>query len=353
MRVADRSTSRNFLKYLDTAKTNWADTNERIASGNRFTRISDDVSAGTRALRIRGDMAKAEEHYDNVKTINEELTSTENAMTSISDIINKVHSQKVVKALNDPTGASGRNAIANEVRSMKEELLQFANSKYYNRYVLGGSSAATAPFTLDEGTGELKYNGVKVNDIQKDDDGYFYLTDPADATTRKEIPMDGDIFVDIGLGIKVTQDTTNASKFNTIKDTAMKISYSGLDILGFGKDTDGMPNNLFNLVNDIEKAIRQDPLDSEKLGALDARLVEQTQIFTANLTDIGAKTSFLDTIQNRLEDEIDAYQSQVSNIMGVNDAEEATKQTMNDYVLKAVLSMGAKIIPVSLMDYLN
>ena len=91
----------------------------------------------------------------------------------------------------------------------------------------------------------------------------------------------------------------------------------------------------------------------DHLKELDTRLVEQTDIFTANLTDIGARTKFLDTMQSRLEDEIDAYQKQVSNIMGINDAEESINQTMNDYVLKAVLSMGANIIPVSLMDYLK
>lgn len=343
MRVADRSTSRNFLKYLDTAKTNFAVTNERVASGKRFTRISDDVSAGTRALRIRGDMAKSEEHYDNVKSINEELTSTENAMTSISDIINKVHSQKVVKALNDATGDSGRTAIANEISSMKKEILQFANSKYYNRYVLGGSSASTAPFSIND-SGELLYNGIDVNSIKRDTDGsYYYLKDETKPDEKTAIPMDGDIYVDIGLGIKLNADQVD-------KDTAFKVSYSGLEILGFGEEG-GMSNNIYNIINDIEKAIRDN--DMTKLGELDARLVEQTQIFTANLTDIGAKTSFLDTIQSRLEDEVDAYQSQVSNIMGVNDAEEATKQTMNDYVLKAVLSMGANIIPSSLMDYLR
>ena len=361
MRVADRQTARSFLKYMDTAKTNYADTNERVASGKRFTRISDDVSSGTRALRIRGDMAKAEEHYDNVKTINEELTSTENAMTSISEIINKIHSKMVVKALNDPTGESGRKALANEIESMKTEILQFANSKYYNRYVLGGSSAETAPFSIEKDTSVytenggidvLKYNGVKVSDIKFDDatSSYYYLKDPNDATSdHVAIPMDGDIFVDIGLGIRMN-DT------NMDKDTAMKISYSGLDILGFGEEStaDGsVSNNIFNVISEIQMLVGADTLDSDRLKALDDSLVKQTSKFTANLTDIGAKTNFLDTIQSRLEDEIDGYQAQVKNVMGIDDAEEATKQTMNDYVLKAVLSMGSNIIPVSLMDYLK
>lgn len=340
MRVADRSTARNFLKYLDNAKTNYATTNERIASGNRFTRISDDVSADTRALRIRSDMAKAEEHYDNVKSINNELTATENAMTSISEIINNVHSKSVIKALNDPTSEVGRAAIANEIKAMKDELLQFANSKYYNRYVLGGSSAVSAPFSVGD-DGRLKYNGINVDDIQQKADGSYYYTDAAG--DEQTIPMDNDIYVDIGLGIRMNESNVNS-------DTAFRISYSGLEILGCGKE-DNMSNNLYNLLNDIENAIRDGDMDH--LKELDTRLVEQTDIFTANLTDIGARTKFLDTMQSRLEDEIDAYQKQVSNIMGINDAEESINQTMNDYVLKAVLSMGANIIPVSLMDYLK
>ncbi len=349
MRVADRTTSRNFLKYLDTAKTNYAQTNERVASGNRFTRISDDVSAGTRALRIRGDLAKAEEHYNNVKAINEELVSTENAMTSISEIIGKIHSQKVVKALNDPTGDTGRDSLANEVKAMKEEILQFANSKYYNRYVLGGSNASTAPFTVDTDTGKLLYNKVDVDSIQKDDDGYFNMKDVVDPDTgtitsvRTAIPMDGDIYVDIGLGIKMNEH-------KMIDNTAFRVSYSGLEILSFG-EKDGVSNNIYNIIDGIERAIRSG--DMETLKTLDTRLVSQTQKFTANLTDIGANTNFLTTIQTRLEDEIDGYQNQVKNVMGIDDAEEATRQTMNDYVLKAVLSMGANIIPATLMDYLR
>ena len=47
MRVADKTTQRNYLKYLNNARTDYAETNMKIASGNRFTKLSDDVSAGT------------------------------------------------------------------------------------------------------------------------------------------------------------------------------------------------------------------------------------------------------------------------------------------------------------------
>ena len=335
MRVSDRQTARNYLKYLETAKSNYAETNARIASGNRFTSIADDVSAGTKALRARADMAKAEEHYDNVNAVNEQLTTTEDAITSINDILTKVHT-KVLKALSTSTGESGSSAIANEISAIREEILQFANTKYNDMFVLGGASADTAPFSVDS-SGKLLYNGIDVNKISKNTDGTYSYDDGSG--TPKAVPMDSEVYVDIGLGISMTGSDVKS-------DTAMKVSYSGLEILGFGEDS-----NIYNILTEIEKNITD--YDSEALGNYDDKLVSFSDRFKGYITDIGSKTNFLDTIETRLTTRIDTYESQINRLMGVDDAEEATTQSMNDYVLKAVLSMGADILPTSLMDFLN
>ncbi|MEG0941578.1 MAG: hypothetical protein RSE64_06735 [Oscillospiraceae bacterium] len=339
MRVSDRMTNRNYLKYLEKAKTRFAETNEKIASGNRFVRVSDDVSAGTKVLRVRADMSKTEEYYDNVKTINEELSTTEDALMSIQETLAEAH-KKLLNAMTSTTGESGRKAIANEVSAMRDQILQFANTKYYTKFVLGGSTAATAPFSADK-NGNLLYNGINVNDIQKDDAGYF-TTDAGGK--RKPIPMDEDVFADIGLGIRMKGSDIES-------DTAFKVSYSGLDVLGFGKDANGKPSNVFNILTDAVNKMREGDLD--ELGKADERLLKFTDKFAANITDIGAKTNFLDNVEKRITTSIDSYKNQVHTLMGINDAEEATNQTMNDYVLKSVLRMGANVLPVSLMDFLR
>lgn len=338
MRVSDRETARNYLKYLEKAKSNYADTNEKIASGSRFTRISEDVSAGTKALRVRTDMSRAEEYSDNVKAVNEQMTTTENAMTSINDILTQAHA-KVLKALNAPTGESGATAIANEIGAMREEILQFANTKYNDMFVLGGASAGSAPFSTDS-SGNLLYNGIDVNTISKKADGSYCYNDGSG--TPKDVPMDSAVYVDVGLGITMTGSTVKS-------DTAMKVSYSGLDILGFGKDADGNPQNVYNMLTKMKDNIS----NSETLGKYDKKLVAFSSTFKGYLTDIGSKTSFLDTIENRIDKSIDTYKSQINRLVGINDAEEATNQSMNDYVLKAVLSMGSKILPTSLMDFIR
>ena len=362
MRVADRMTARNYLKYLHGARSDYADTLSRINSGKRFTKLSDDVSSGTRVLTTRTEMYKTQKQLGNVKSINEELTVTESCMQSISDIIADVH-KLVVRAKNDPTSTGGRKAIAQELRGLRDEVLQFCNTQYGKRYIFGGTNMSTAPFTLDEND-RILYNGIPMDEVQKNPTTgeFFYEKPPVQATnknpgdpgydpknpdhnpTKVKIPMDEDVYMDIGLGFKM--------KASEVQDTtAFKISYSGLDFLGYGKDDDGTSNNVYNIIHDIMTNIEN--YSMEELEEVDDRLTELSDKFRANLTDIGSKTNYLDTMQGRLEKTADNQKIRIQNLMGIDDAEESTNQSMNDYVLKAVLQMGSRILPVSLMDYLR
>ena len=64
MRVADKTRQRNYLKYLNKARNDYAETNMKIASGNRFIKLSEDVSAGTRLLNSRVELFKSEKSDD-------------------------------------------------------------------------------------------------------------------------------------------------------------------------------------------------------------------------------------------------------------------------------------------------
>jgi flagellar hook-associated protein 3 FlgL len=121
--------------------------------------------------------------------------------------------------------------------------------------------------------------------------------------------------------------------------------------LGFGTTEDGMSNNIINILTDIEKVLNN--FDEEEFGKLQAHLTDRVDVFRTNVTDIGAKTNFLDTMETRLQNQVDNYKFRIDELVGINDAEEATNQSMNDYILKAVIQMGSKILPVSLWDYLR
>ena len=341
MRVADKTTQRNYLKYLNNARTDYAETNMKIASGNRFTKLSDDVSAGTRMLNSRIELFKSEKQLSNVQAINNELKAVEDSMMSMNDVLNEIIGTKLVKAVTETTGEAGRVTIASEIKSMKEELIQFANMKFATKYPFGGSTAKVAPFSFSD-DGKLLYNGIDVNSVQQRADGSRYYVDANGI--EQDIAMDNPLFIDIGLGVRV-----DGTSFNSV--SGFEASFSGIQVLGFGTTDDGMPNNIINILTEIEDKLVNYDLD--ELKKLQGHLTDRVDVFRTNVTDIGAKTNFLDTMEERLTNQVDNYKFRIDELVGINDAEEATNQSMNDYILKAVIQMGSKILPVSLWDYLR
>lgn len=341
MRVADKTTQRNYLRYLNNARTNYAETNMKIASGNRFIELSEDVSAGTRMLNSRVELFKSEKQLSNVQAINSEFKAVEDSMMSMNDVLNEIIGTKLVKAVSETTGDSGRVTIASEIKSMKEELIQFANMKFATKYPFGGSTAKVAPFSLN-GDGKLLYNGVDVDSVQQRADGSRYYVD--ENGVEQEIAMDNPLYLDIGLGVRVDGDS-----FNSV--SGFEASFSGIQILGFGTTDTGLSNNIINILTDIEDKLVNYDLDA--LKELQGHLTDRVDVFRTNVTDIGAKTHFLDTMETRLQNQVDNYKFRIDELVGINDAEEATQQSMNDYILKAVIQMGSQILPVSLWDYLR
>lgn len=341
MRVADKTTARNYIKYLNKARQDYAETNMKIASGNRFIELSDDVSAGTRMLNSRVELFKSEKQLSNVQAINSEFKAVEDSMMSMNDVLNEIIGTKLIKAASDTTGEAGRVTIASEIKSMKEELIQFANMKFATKYPFGGSTAKVAPFSLSD-DGKLLYNGIDVDSVQQRADGTRFYVD--ENGVEQEVAKDNPLYLDIGLGVRVDGDS-----FNSV--SGFEASFSGIQILGFGTTDDGLPNNLINILTEIEDKLIN--YDVDEFHKLQAHLTDRVDVFRTNVTDIGAKTNFLDTMETRLQNQVDNYKFRIDELVGINDAEEATQQSMNDYILKAVIQMGSQILPVSLWDYLR
>lgn len=339
MRVSDRSTARNYLKYLNKAKSDYGKTNLQTASGNRFTRLSDDVAAGTRVLHTRMDMYKTEKHLGTVQAISDEMSNAESGLTAVSEHLTQLRGL-MAGAMDEGKGESGRKAIADEVKTVKQQLLQILNTTYGKNYTFGGSNASSsAPFKADA-DGNLLYNGIPVNDIMKDDQGYYYMK----AGDRQNIPMDEPIYLDIGLGITKTQKQLDG-------ESGFLVSFNGLDIVGFGKDDSGSPSNIYNILNEIETNLRT--FDKDKVSALTTNLEKEADRFRGSVTEIGARTKQLENMEQRLKDRVQGHKTQINNLMGMDPAEGAIQQAQDDFVLKAVLQMGSRILPVSLMDFLR
>lgn len=348
MRVTQNMLSRNYLKNLNTNLSNLTKSQEKISSGKKFNRSSENVADAARALKVRDQLYTDEQYKSNIENVQNRLSSAESNLSSINSILVSAR-DKMQKALTDTSG-SVRDILAHEVESLKDEVLQFANAQFSDKYLFGGSNNAGAPFTIDQSSGEVLYNGVPAADIQKNTDGtYYYYKSVADKTndTKTPVPENTDVYLDIGLGLNMNGSTVDPR-------SAFKVSFSGLDILSYGSDADtGLPNNVINLLSEAAKTMTQEPMDNDRLSEISDLMQRKADDVMLQVTDIGTKCNFLDKSVERLDNDIFNLKKSQQSLEITDDATESVQWKMYNYAWMASLQYGAKVLPVSLMDFIK
>lgn len=348
MRVTQSMMTRNYIKNLNSAVGNVAKSNQRIVSGRKYTRLSENVAEGSKALKVREDLYKNEQYLANIKGAENELASAESNLKSMTEILQTAQ-ERMTKGLNGSISPSDREVIAKEIRNLQDQVLKTVNSKFGDKYLFSGTNNSGPPFTISD-AGAVLYNGFPVNDIfQSDVDGKYYLPGANPGDPDILIPQNEKMFIDVGLGIKMSGDHIDPT-------TAFETSFSGLGVIGFGKSEDGLPNNVIELLGEMADKLSPKPPETFNITEAENRLEllkDQTDSVVANMTEIGTRCNFLEKTSDRIESDIlnlEGYRSQLENI---NDAEETMNMKMYEYAWMATLKIGSKIIPMSLMDFIN
>ena len=164
------------------------------------------------------------------------------------------------------------------------------------------------------------------------------------------IPKNDPIYADIGLGYRYDGNMTADPR------TAFQVSFSGLELLGFGTATGEngirVSGNVYDLLTEIENSLTPD-LNKEALDDQYTQLVDLTDQVGVCRTDLGNRMNFLERNADRLQNDIDNLTEQESGLISSNPADEAIKLKECEYVWMAVLQLGSQILPSSLLDFMR
>ncbi len=363
MRIAQRMVSRNYRKTLNNSLAKQAASLERSDSGLKFSKLSDNVADGSRAMHIQEERYQSTQHLDNVENLYSEMKSVDSNMDSIHSILQNIQ-ERMLTGMSQDYGEDARKVIAKEIASKKDQILQFANNQFGGKYLFSGTNNSVAPFSVDA-DGKLAYNGIAVEKIYKDptDGKYKYdkevvdntVTPPTTTIVPTVVPNSEDTYADVGLGLKIASNT------NVDTRTAFQVSFSGLTIMGYGEKPNPeftvgakgtkVPTNLYDTLTAVENAL--DPLNEDALDDLFTQVVNLTDKLGMTRTELGSRMDFLQRTQSRLEDDIDNMTELETNLISSDPAEEAMKMKECEYVWLAVMQLGSKVLPASLLDFMS
>lgn len=118
---------------------------ERVSSGKRINRPSDDPFGAEAVLKFRTSQASVEQFQQNAATVRDGLQSADGALESYQQLLDRAQ-VLLTQGASDSTSATARVSIAQEIDGLRTQMMTIANTKTNDRFVFGGTRQNVAPF---------------------------------------------------------------------------------------------------------------------------------------------------------------------------------------------------------------
>lgn len=118
---------------------------ERLATGKRINRPSDDPNGAEMVLNMRTSMSQLSQYQRNAENVNLKLTAADDSLAAYQTALDRVKTL-VARGLSEISTAGTREAVAIELESLRDSILSIANTISGEEYVFGGTRQTMPPY---------------------------------------------------------------------------------------------------------------------------------------------------------------------------------------------------------------
>ncbi|SDM43176.1 flagellar hook-associated protein 3 FlgL [Psychrobacillus sp. OK028] len=297
MRVTQSMLSNNMLRNLSTSYSKMGNLQNQINTGKKVNRPSDDPVVAMKGIGYRTALDKVEQFQRNIGEVNNWLDSSDDALDKVGSALHRAN-ELAIQAANGTTTPDDRAKIEAELDQLRQHIQNIANTKVGDKYIFSGTKTTTPLY-------DKNIHGAS---------GFPPTsTDPANPTSYQK---DVDIEVFDGITLKVN---TNA-----------------IDVF---KNIDQMFQDIQAGTVDFNSAI----------GNID----KQMNSLLTTRADIGARQNRVELMDNRLQSQSVIATKQMSENEDIDYEKSITEMITQESIHRAALSVGARIIQPSLVDFLR
>ncbi|MCD5415284.1 MAG: flagellar hook-associated protein FlgL [Clostridiales bacterium] len=324
MRVTNRMMITNMMRNLNQNLRKMDKRQMQVATGKRIHRPSDDPVAISRILKIRADLSEFAQFQRNVDDALSWMQTTEEAAAHVGDSIQRLR-ELTVQASNGVLTASETQKIRSEVLQIRDHIITLGNTTYAGRYVFSGKKTDRELFDADG-----NYNVA--------------LGDAFDPNTVDDI-----MYVEVGVGETLEINALGIDIFDIV--TPATVPGPPPIEVGDRNVAAGDTPGILAMIDDIVTKLTAGDTEglTNDLTIIDTYL----DVNVTARAEIGAKTSRMEMISERVADDNLNFRTLQSKLEDA-DMGEVTMELMNEQnVYRASLSVGARIIQPSLIDFLR
>ncbi|WP_425058507.1 hypothetical protein SCACP_31610 [Sporomusa carbonis] len=300
MRVTNNMITYNFLTSLNKSLQRQNEIQEQLSDGKQIHRPSDDPVRAIRSLRFNTSLIENEQYTQHLSDAMSWMENTDGAITDLNSIATRF--KELTISADGTKPAEAYQAIAAEMDGLINQAINIANSKMGDRYLFAGQQDKTLPFVRVGDT--VTYNG--------DNNKISMLIKPGTTTPA--------------------QDSVNLT---------------GIDIFGPNNE---MLQHMIDIKNQLQSGTPDlDAVLNTGLANLEA---DHDKLLQAQ-TQLGARMASYELAQTQLENANVIITGDVAANEDLDIPKAIIDFKTSETVYKNALSVGARIMPPSLVDFLK
>ncbi|MDQ0161923.1 flagellar hook-associated protein FlgL [Aeribacillus alveayuensis] len=291
MRVTQTMLAQNSLRYISKSYERLGKIQDQLSTGKKITRPSDDPVVAMKGMYYRTNVTEVEQYKRNISEIYQWIETSESGIEHTNKALQRVR-ELLVQALNGTNSESERGAIAAEIKQIKQDIVNVANTQVAGRYIFNGTDTDKPPVA----------------------DG-----NPPVATLNPNPFM-----VEVSKNVKLQANVNPENVFS---------------------------QDLFNTLQDIQDALEAN--DSSNLNNLLSQLDGHLDTLNAEWSELGARYNRVEFVEQRLQNQEVVANRILSENEDADLEKVIIDLKTQESVHRAALSAGARIIQPTLVDFLR
>lgn len=149
-RVSDQLTRTRLTSQLQTHRSELANLQDQISTGQRIQRPSDDSPAAIRAMALQRLLEQREQIKSNLTISQSFVAATDASLTTVSDRIIDIRGQ-VVDIADSGASDDRRDLLIQDINAAIQELVNVGNREFRGRRLFAGTVTGVEPFEIRDG----------------------------------------------------------------------------------------------------------------------------------------------------------------------------------------------------------
>lgn len=308
MRVTNRMMNNTLLLNLNRGLARLERINNQLGTKKKINRPSDDPVKTGVILRTSTSIRETEQY---IRNLDAAVSWLDAADVILQDVVSVIHRAKELAVAGASThlDETARQALADEIAQLHDNLLQLANSTHGGRYLFAGQHTDKKPFSGGGITGD------RINDVT-------FLMSLTDDETKIEFEIAPGITIDVNVISYNPDDNPQEGLFMPIFNALQELYGELVD------DTGDPDIPLQDLDNSLDNVLRK-------------------------ISELGGKQNRVELARERMLDLQLNLTRILSEEQDLDYAEAIMELKMEEFAYRTALAVGARIIQPSLVDFLR